>query len=129
MKIKPNWGKCPLSAIQPITGICHSYTSSVRTISSARLRMLFIRRKIPTLKKSKLSRRYANKHGILRKKSLDFFFQVFYFFSPQKSVSVPFLFFHFLGTAFWFSSSNVASAFILSSVVMSRYRIVVSNCL
>ena len=98
-------------------------------ISSARLRILFIQRKIPTLKKSKLSRRYANKHGILRKKSLDFFFQVFYFFSPQKSVSVPFLFFHFLGTAFWFSYSNVASAFILSSVVMSRYRIVVSNCL
>lgn len=29
LKIKPNWGKCPLSAIQPITGICHSYTSSV----------------------------------------------------------------------------------------------------
>ena len=36
--------KCPLSAIQPITGICHSYTSSVRMISSARLRMLFMRR-------------------------------------------------------------------------------------
>ena len=99
------------------------------TISSAVPLILFILRKIPTLKKSKLSRRYADKHGILRKKSLDFFFQVFNFFSPQKSVSVPFLFFHFLGTAFWFSSSNVASAFILSSVVISRYRIVVSNCL
>ena len=34
--------KYPLSAIQPITGICHSYTSSVKTISSARLRMLFM---------------------------------------------------------------------------------------
>ena len=29
---------------RPITGICHSYTSSVKTISSARLRMLFMRR-------------------------------------------------------------------------------------
>ena len=28
--------------MQPITGICHSYTSSVKTISSARLRMLFM---------------------------------------------------------------------------------------
>ena len=36
--------ECPLSAMQPITGICHSYTSSVRTVSSARLRMLFMRR-------------------------------------------------------------------------------------
>ena len=41
---------------------------------------------------------------------------------------MPFLFFHFLGTVFCVSSSNVANAFILSSVEMSRYRIVVSNC-
>ena len=34
---------------------------------------LFIGIKIPTLKKSKLSRRYADKYGIERKKSLDFF--------------------------------------------------------
>lgn len=42
-------------------------------ISSARLRILFIRPKIPTLKKSKLSHRYADKYGIVRKESLDFF--------------------------------------------------------
>ena len=29
--------------------------------------------KIPTLKKSKLSYRYADKYGIVQKKSLDFF--------------------------------------------------------
>ena len=34
---------------------------------------VWICRKIPTLKKSKLSRRYADKYGIERKKSLDFF--------------------------------------------------------
>ena len=42
-------------------------------ISSARLRILFIRPKIPTLKKSKLPHRYADKYGIVRKESLDFF--------------------------------------------------------
>ena len=54
-----------------------SYTyvkiSSDKIISSALAWMLFIRCEIPTLKKSKLSRRYADKYGIERKKSLDFF--------------------------------------------------------
>lgn len=42
-------------------------------ISSARFRILFIRPKIPTLKKSKLLHRYVDKYGIIQKKSLDFF--------------------------------------------------------
>ena len=34
---------------------------------------VWIQPKIPTLRKSKLSRRYAGKYGIMREKSLDFF--------------------------------------------------------
>ena len=43
--------------------------------------------KIPTLKKSKLSHRYADKYGIVRKKSLDFFL-TFSIFSVRRNLSV-----------------------------------------
>ena len=43
--------------------------------------------KIQTLKKSKLSHRYADKYGIVRKKSLDFFL-TFSIFSVRRNLSV-----------------------------------------
>ncbi len=48
-------------------------------------------------------------------------------FKPQKSINEPLLSFHFFVTFFSFSPSSVARAFRLSSVVMSRYRMVVSR--
>lgn len=48
--------------------------------------------------------------------------------SPQKSTRLPCLSFHFFFMAFSVSFSSVARAFTFSSVVISRYFIVVSIC-
>ena len=65
----------------------YEYTISFSTISSTQARMLFIIPKIQTLKKSKLSCRYADKYGIVRKKSLDFFL-CFSIFLDHRNLSV-----------------------------------------
>lgn len=49
-------------------------------------------------------------------------------FNPQNSTSEPLAFFHFGVTFLSFSSSKVAKAFASSSVVMSKYTIVVWSC-
>ena len=63
-------------------------TESSRSDALGRVNPNFwIFRKIPTLKKSKLSHRYADKYGIVRKKSLDFFL-TFSIFSVRRNLSV-----------------------------------------
>ena len=52
---------------------------------------------------------------------------LFYLFNPQKSINEPSVFFHFFETFFSASFSSVERALILSSVVMSRYFMVVSR--
>ena len=54
--------------------------------------------------------------------------QAFIVRTPQKSDSDELLLFHFFDTVLSFSSSRVANALTSSSVVMSRYTMVVFNC-
>jgi integrase/recombinase XerD len=61
-------------------------------------------------------------------KRFGFYFHFLLLKSPQKFTNEPSAFFHFGVTFLSFSLSRVASAFAESSVVMSRYSIVVWSC-
>ena len=86
--------------------------------------LVLIATHIQTSIKSKPFETFIDFSGIQTPTGLDFF----YHFNPQKSTKEPSLFFHFLEIFLSFSYSIVARALRSSSVVMSRYTIVVSSC-